>query len=424
MDHELATLVEMFPDRCLEDLHAALKSSKYIMDDACAMLLSEQQQPRANPVEELQAMFPDVDANTVRQVFKEQGSSDNAVAELLNHSLIIEESKEQKKRENENERSSNSSFSGPEQCIQIVQKYTDTTDAAAKQASYRSSFCAAKAIIATVESHQVQANPEKPARTVESKKLFTGPRGRVQGPSGIAHANSFMVLQPKDNSDSTSEVEQPYVYSKESLEGQELEDAIQSNLDLRSINPKFLRHALEFYKGDLHRTLSLAMFILDHRAAHYTHTDPPQSTEPPNISGFIRLQTRRRRSSTGSTSPFNPSLWDDQLQDTANRMVQDVLVSPRLDFHGFLCNDALLVLHKCLNKWWEEELTQRELHNQKLSMSQVANVSPLTVITGRGIHSDNGVSKLKREVRKFLDKNDYKYHEDTAYFVVLGKKSR
>ena len=105
-------------------------------------------------------------------------------------------------------------------------------------------------------------------------------------------------------------------------------------------------------------------------------------------------------------------------------MVQDVLVSPRLDFHGFLCNDALLVLHKCLNKWWEEELTQRELHNQKLSMSQVANVSPLTVITGRGIHSDNGVSKLKRDVRKFLDKNDYKYHEDTAYFVVLGKKSR
>lgn len=426
MDHDLAVLVEMFPNVPTQAVQTALESSGYVVDDACAMLLSDQQQLREDPEEQLQAMFPNINRKTIQQVYEEQGGSDGAVAELLNHSLLVEE-EEQQQRAKEGEESRQSlkrTSSGPEQCVKTVRLHTDVSEAEAKQFSYRSSFNAVKAIITIIESHDDQSAPRKSdmPSPIEPKSNRIG--GRVQASHGIAHANSFAALQPKNNIKSNSKPQGRYIYSKESVEGQELEDAIRSNLDLRSINPTFLRHTLQFYGGDLQRTLLLAVFILDHKAAHYTHKESVTVAQASDVSGFTQTQPRRRRSSTGSASPFNPTLWDDQCSGPARRMVQDIFINPRLDFHGFLCNDALLVLRACLDKWWMEELTQRELHNQKLSMSQVANVSPLKVITGRGIHSDNGFSKLKREIRKFLDKNNYKYLEDSAYFVVVGKKTR
>ncbi|GAV52048.1 hypothetical protein ZYGR_0AG00390 [Zygosaccharomyces rouxii] len=413
MDESVALLVEMFPNKPVDDLNLALKSSNGILDDACAMLVSEDSsRENVNPHEQLKSMFPLVNQPTIDKVWNDQnGNFDATVVELLNHHMLLEE--------NDNDSPEPSPKPESKSTADIVQEYTGVTTNVARHFSYRSSFNVVKAIVAILDTYR-EPPPEKKPPALSLPKRHAG--GRVQGPKGAAHSDKLASSSTREPSPSTHN-RPPYVFSVESAEAQELEDAIQSNLNLRSIHPKFLHRALEYYRGDLLKTLQLAGLIIEENGTRYTYKDAQEG--PNEFVGFTEYKPRgKRRSPKGSNGNSNFSLQDDSYFPIAHSMWSNVLTNTRLDFHGFLCSDAIQVLQKCLEKWWKYELDQRELNNQKLFMSQVANVDPLRVITGRGIHSDNGVSKLKTQVRRFLERNQYKYIEDTAYFIVVGKKVR
>lgn len=421
MDGSLAMLVEMFPNKPVDDLNSALQSSSGVIDDACLMLISEDNSKEdVNPNEELKTMFPLVEQATINSVWKDQdGNFDGSVAELLNHHMILEEKKNNDEAEPPIPLSPQGK-SAPKSTVEIVQEYTGVSTSIARQFSYRSSFNVVKAIVSILDTHREPPTETKLPPVTRAPKR-TG--GRVQGAKGIAHSNRFASLA-KEVPTQSSQDKPFYVYSSESSEARELEDAIQSNLDLKGIYPNFLHRALEYYRGDLLKTLQLATLILEQNGARYTYKDAVEG--PVDLTGFSEYKPggKSRPASKKSNEESGLTLEDDSYAPRAHNMLSNVLTNTRLDFHGFLCPDAIQVLLRCLNKWWKYELDQRELNNQKLSMSQVVNVEPLQVVTGRGIHSDNGVSKLKMQVRKFLEKNQYKYTEETSYFVVIGKKVR
>lgn len=415
MDESVALLVEMFPHKSVDEVNLALKSSNGILDDACAMLVSEDNsKENVDPSEQLKSMFPLVNQETIEKVWNDQsGDFDGTVVELLNHHMLLEEDKNNVSQPEPQHESKTT--------VDIVQEYTGTPTNTARHFSYKSSFNAVKAIVSILDTYREPPSETKPP-VIPSPRNRTG--GRVQGPKGAAHSNKLASSLSTRELSSSVKDKRPYVFSLESTEAQELEDAIQSNLNLRSIHPKFLHRALEYYKGDLLKTLQLAGLIIEKNGARYTYKD---ASEGPNeLVGFTEYKPRGKRRSPPKVSNGDSgfSLQDDTYAPTADNMWSNVLTNPRLDFHGFLCSDAIQVLQKCLEKWWKYELDQRELNNQKLSMSEVVNVDPLHVITGRGIHSDNGLSKLKTQVRRFLERNQFKYVEDTAYFVVIGKKVR
>ncbi|GCF00405.1 hypothetical protein ZYGM_001577 [Zygosaccharomyces mellis] len=412
MDESIALLVEMFPNKPVDELNLALLSSGGVLDDACAMLVSEDNsKENVNPHEQLKSMFPLVTQQTIEGVWNDQkGNFDGAVVELLNHQMLQEES--------DNDTPEISPQPGSKSTVDIVQEYTGVPTNIARHFSYRSSFNAIKAIVSILDTYR-EPPPERKPPTTHLPKFRAG--GRVQGPKGVAHSDK-LASSTMDSSPSIQN-KPPYVFSVESTEARELEDAIQSNLNLRSIHPKFLHRTLEYYRGDLVKTLQLARLIIEQNGSRYTFKDADPA--PNEFVSFVEYKPRsKRRSPEDLNGSSNFSLQDDSYTPIARSMWSNVLVNTRLDFHGFLCSDAIQVLQKCLEKWWKYELDQRELNNQKLFMTQVANVDPLRVITGRGIHSDNGVSKLKNQVRRFLERNQFKYLEETAYFVIIGKKVR
>lgn len=366
MDESVALLVEMFPNKPVDDLNLALKSSNGILDDACAMLVSEDSsRENVNPHEQLKSMFPLVNQPTIDKVWNDQnGNFDATVVELLNHHMLLEE--------NDSRDPEPSPQPESKSTVDIVQEYTGVTSSIARHFSYRSSFNVVKAIVSILDSYR-EPPQEKKTPAAPLPKHRTG--GRVQGPKGAAHADKLASSSTREASPVTQD-RPPYVYSIESAEAQELEDAIKSNLNLRSIHPKFLHRALEYYRGDLLKTLQLASLIIEQNGTRYTYKDAHE--ESYDLSGFTEYKPRgKRRSPRDFNGNSNFSLQDDSYAPIARSMWSNVLTNPRLDFHGFLCPDAIQVLQKCLEKWWKHELDQRELNNQKLSMTQVANVDPL-----------------------------------------------
>lgn len=84
--------------------------------------------------------------------------------------------------------------------------------------------------------------------------------------------------------------------------------------------------------------------------------------------------------------------------------------------------EAELIAERCLNVWWTKELALREMNGQRLNQIKAINLAPFKIITGRGLHSVGGVSKVRIKVKKFLDTCLYSYTEEASYFIVEGKK--
>ena len=113
---------------------------------------------------------------------------------------------------------------------------------------------------------------------------------------------------------------------------------------------------------------------------------------------------------------------DDESYKKGLTIVQDTFTNYRADLHGFLPDEAVSIVRECLKKWWAEELILREQKAQRLNQRIVANVKPFTIITGRGIHSVGGVSKVRKKVKYFLENNTFVFLEEPSFFIVEGKK--
>lgn len=455
---KLNELQLIFPDKTKTQLSNALGSADGNLHHACTLLLSEstsEEESRSetpNALGSLRAMFPEVDSATIDEVYKRSDSIESATSELLSLPLLsLVDGEEQKNTEkqfkskksrnalNSSENGREASWKSIPEKIKLIRLYTGVSDSNARRAFHESSLDMVKAIVRLIwgqEYFESNSDEVKVAHTKTSRPKAK--QGRVQAGTGFAHAtkqNSFEIISSNATSSDGKErivkdASEPYVYYDESREARELQDILRSNTDMRTISLPFLKRALCFYHGDLQRTISLALFIIesDGSKATYGLTVPTLDSKELfsfKIAGHTLPKTKETIMEPANGAQLNSHEFQSEEHYLEGlRMIENVFTRTRLDFHGFVPQDAIRVLKHCLNKWWTQEMKDREMNSQNLYVSKALNVTPLEVVTGRGIHSAGGVSTLKIKVRKYLDGENYLYWEEPAYFVIEGKKCR
>jgi len=188
----------------------------------------------------------------------------------------------------------------------------------------------------------------------------------------------------------------------------------------------FVTNAIKYYNGCVSQTVNLLILLCSNRCSKFTFINKENSS-----SGFIETSCWKSNSSIkrphGSfvttikdkKQEVQPQSHESDIDYTLNHLFENY----KLDFHGLLPSQAVGILSKALRKWWNTELEERELSRKRLNLVNVCCVNPLIIITGRGIHSIGGVSKVRIQVKKFLKNNNYVFDEEPSFFTVYGRRS-
>lgn len=111
-------------------------------------------------------------------------------------------------------------------------------------------------------------------------------------------------------------------------------------------------------------------------------------------------------------------------QSVATQLVRQAARTNQIDLHGLLVDVALDCCNQVLTTWWNEEIDSRVVSGKKLQGQKATNVGSFTIITGRGLHSEGGRARIKPAVRKLLNREGYRFDEESSAFIVTGKRVR
>ncbi|KAI5970825.1 hypothetical protein CANMA_000113 [Candida margitis] len=235
----------------------------------------------------------------------------------------------------------------------------------------------------------------------------------------------------------TRTVPSTYKYNPDFPESSELQQMYLVNEELHTLDQNVLINALEFFEGNCDKVLQFACEVLSSRSVEQlptievslnsnsknsaakqaslsgTHTTNSNDVYANLSESFQGYSTTRRRSSQ-QVQRINSSVD-----------VSKYVSASRIDLHGKTSLEALALTQKVLESWWQEEVQQRIEHG-KLSQygSAVIFVDSLKIVTGRGIHSANGVSILRPYVKNYLVRNQYVFDEGVGNFEVKGKRKK
>ncbi|KAI9297827.1 hypothetical protein K502DRAFT_362985 [Neoconidiobolus thromboides FSU 785] len=85
----------------------------------------------------------------------------------------------------------------------------------------------------------------------------------------------------------------------------------------------------------------------------------------------------------------------------------------KLDLHGFTINQTTPIIHGALDEWYE-------LESSLIRHNTTTKVQPLQFITGIGIHSKDGKSKIKPHLIKLLSEREWRYQIQFGLILVYG----
>jgi len=97
-----------------------------------------------------------------------------------------------------------------------------------------------------------------------------------------------------------------------------------------------------------------------------------------------------------------------------------------IDLHGQTVASALMTISKSLKNWWQMELNLRgnsATQAQQARSLKALYAGPLNIITGKGLHSKQGVSRIKIQCRTYLRLNSYTFEEGDGFFTVTGRSA-
>ncbi|RCK64996.1 Ubiquitin-binding protein CUE2 [Candida viswanathii] len=227
----------------------------------------------------------------------------------------------------------------------------------------------------------------------------------------------------------TKLVKSNYRYNPISNEAKELWDLAPSNEQLKSINKTLLINALEFFQGNVYKVIELVSELSSNQTPQHTITAAVQRQQQPVLKfvpkvendPYILIKNKFKNYATTRSAQHNTTF--SASSNEQNRFYQ-YMESGQVDLHGLRLAEAMKLTKLVLQHWWDEEAKNRELQGHINRFGDKASIGPVKVITGRGIHSANGVSILKRYVREYLKNNKYVFEEEIGSFEVTGKKRR
>ncbi|ODV97734.1 hypothetical protein PACTADRAFT_31167 [Pachysolen tannophilus NRRL Y-2460] len=272
-----------------------------------------------------------------------------------------------------------------------------------------------------------------------------------------------------------------YKYDPESNESQVLGLSKHENPILFTVSDKFYERAMEFFNGNIKKVISVATLICEQNCQELTFESQrvgntgknensmnfnnaeiekennftKQEKSEPSINNnsntnldinpiltadnyFARAQnyTQMARSSQSSAIKhhYNQLAAENKKKgiecknsEQGGLQEERLLIAKQtstLDLHGLSVEVALKTLRKGLQEWWDDELKERELNHGKMNYSSLKAfaIGPMRIITGKGIHSRNGVSQIKKQVKLYLQQHNYIFDDQSSGYIVEGKR--
>mgnify|MGYP003362060976 FL=1 len=456
-DTSFYQLLEMFPDITPITIKNALTSAGNNIELAIQILLSdasgsaEPEGQSDSPTEEekeqykldsLIQMFPDIDQNITKSYFDARdGQVEQATIDLLDFELLSTESVEDQKKVEERikkmqKASADTAWDNYENNIKTIRTFTETDTLCAKK-YYQDNHCNIIMAIIDIIHSGFKWKPTfslKPIVKSINRPISRG-GGRVQSAKGIAYAQkrSTTTIAQGSSTDNSTCIRpwssKSFTYTDNSPEVLEIAEFVSTNVDFRSINPVFVKDVIIYYNGCVSEVIKLLLFIVTRRETKLTYM-----VDKSPFDGFIAANTlktknipsagtsRDGRGGRAGLKAHNSSMpcSDSRLEE---KYLNDVLVTFRLDFHGLLPQQAANILKKALTIWWNEEIHKREFNCKRMNLVNVCCIQPLIIITGRGIHSAGGISKVRIQVKKALASSPFVYDEGASFFTIYGKKT-
>lgn len=480
---KLYELSQMFPDIPFERVLSIFYGNGGDVEASITSLLSN---PSDKPDENdsdfqlatLFEMFPNIDQDIIRSQLNDCEGDVTRASEAIMAYETTKELEEKWKIEDESVSSATnvdwrSSFEGK------IQKLAETTGLKEPLAmkylrKNESDFC--KALVDIVFHHQADVDRIRLEKFRKTKgKVPNGPKNlsRVQGgynnnstvsSSGttISHASedsnedgfnttigssltndteySKVTIDPHEIE--SEDEEDRYVYSDKNPESVELANMVFSTKILADISWLFYKNALILFKGDKEMALNAGLLLIENdaaelsfsgvdktldytqlfaqtRADHETYSSVASNSS--NMKNFTPVMKRRVRAMEKPEHNIEEGFDNGQIALQRNAL-RSAVQNNHLDLHNFTVANAKATTDYALKRWWEDEQRAREVDGRLLKSTKAYMIPPLTIVTGRGIHSDGGKSKVRHSIKALLEKSPYKYEEETSRFIVVGKK--
>lgn len=400
-DSDINTLAQLFPDATQTKLRNALASAQGDPNLASTILLSEMSMGRqGETVAQLASMFPDKARDVLQRVLEDAGSLDAAVEVLLGDASgdsFGDAFGDALPKALPNKREASGKASGKARGLATSQ---DSGPAIVQKYGYVSKRVA----------EDLCAQYSDPIRAL-IQLVYTGTN------TGTSTGTSTATNTSDDLSD------------------------LLHSPRLSSISPRFLEKALEYFHGDHERTAALLILIAEHNYGKHTGyyrvepgpgPGPGPGLKPGPGPSTSSIRPGSRPGSRPSPKPrfsISPSTTPKAISSPINGTRDGTRDGPEagdepqtLDFHGWLPEDAATTAAQRLARWWATELAQRELNNTRLNQIEAVHVSPVTLVTGRGLHSTGGVPRVRIRVQRMLDELNYVYIEEPSRFTVTGRR--
>mgnify|MGYP003365485641 CR=1 FL=1 len=453
-DIKLCQLVEMFPDVSSKIITNALKSSKNDIDLAISFILSDDMMENLQiekvkheksdsksetidpKISDLYEMFPKINSSIIRSYFDSHKEDvKKTVSDLLDYEILSREDIQDQKRtekfiKNSNKGDNISSWCSTHDKIIMITQFTEVDETNAHRYYQENHMNPIMAIIDIIQNNIKCESKRSQSSPLPQNSTAVIRSGRVQSAHGIAYGpkpahiqNERVILENNQASKRKPWIGRKFTYSEHSKEMTELKGIIASNVDIRNINPVFIKNALKYYNGSVEQTIACLILIITNKGSKFTFIND-NSVE----NKFIETNTwKSKKSKTLAIVPIithKTNIAKSSSLPETNSILDSLFENYRLDFHGLLSTQAADILSKALTKWWNKEMEEREMSNKRLNLVNVCCVNPLIVITGRGIHSVGGISKVKIQVRKYLKNSNFVFDEEPSFFVIYGKKSK
>lgn len=215
-----------------------------------------------------------------------------------------------------------------------------------------------------------------------------------------------------------------YIFNENNEEVKRLGEIIATDKMLSEINWKFYLNCLKFFNGDVSKVLKLAIYIIENNGIKKTFTDSLDFNSIPSTireEKFVRVKRKKKIPTINHSTDEEIQLDSHQL-NLQRKQLNLAKLNNRIDLHHFTVKNAKITCLKALDDWWNDEIKQREEIGKSQSGEHARYVEPFIVITGRGLHSDAGISKIRISINSLLKKSPFIYTEDTSSFTISGKK--
>lgn len=411
----LDSLKDMFPS--VEETEIIRKAEKArdlnaLADELSTLEVKQKDNnclPYSNEANCIKEIFPNISKEKLLGILLER---DGNIESLINQLLEQEDSLHSKRlpaSQQVNNRQNNDEDQGVwfllKRKAQEIGKFLEIPEEDARSSLHKNSGLIPRAVVEMIKNHK-PVSQHKPSR---NRGIPLG--GRVQGPQ-------MAKRDKKEEANNGLKQQRSYVYNDNSPEAKELKSMYFSNAELREIDEGFVQKTLTFFRGNIPKTIEVFYYLIQTNSAYLTINGRHRSKAPallPQI-GHISYPTSRKTSvllgnNLGHSTPHSSSILK-----SAN------VHNHTLDLHNLTIDEALDTTQAVLQEWWAVEEKERIIAGTFNRFgSKTLFTDPLTVITGRGLHSSSGKPRLRTAIKKYLTQNKFVFSEQLSSFIVEGR---